>query len=91
MADIAKFVPSDLVVLDAIRILKANGPTGGNLADVERRDIVAASIDTVAINAYGSTLFGLAPDVLDTTREAARLGLGTMDFESLNPVRLNLS
>ncbi len=91
MADVAKFVPSDLVVLDAIRILKANGPTGGNLADVERRDIVAASIDTVAINAYGSTLFGLAPDVLDTTREAARLGLGTIDFESLNPVRLNLS
>lgn len=91
MADVAKFLPSDLVVLDAIRILKANGPTGGSLADVERRDIVVAGVDTVAINAYGSTLFGLAPDVLDTTREAARLGLGTIDFESLNPVRLNLS
>ena len=88
MADIAKFLPSDLVVLDAIRILIKNGPTGGNLRDVERKDIVAAGIDTVAIDAFGTTLFGMKPDKVNTTREAARLGLGTMDFESLKPVRL---
>ncbi|MCK4771426.1 MAG: DUF362 domain-containing protein [Candidatus Latescibacteria bacterium] len=91
MADVAKFVPSDLVVLDAIRILKANGPTGGNLQDVERRDILVAGTDTVAIDAYGTTLFGMAPDSLSTTREAAKLGLGTINFESLDPVRLNVS
>lgn len=91
LADIAKFLPSDLVVLDAIRILKANGPTGGSLRDVERKDIVAAGIDTVSIDAFGATLFGMKPDEVGTTREAAKLGLGTIDFESLNPVRLNVS
>ena len=91
MADIAKFVPSDLVVLDAIRILKANGPTGGSLQDVERRDILVAGVDTVAINAYGTTLFGMDPDHLSTTRAAASIGLGTIDFESLDPVRLSIS
>jgi len=91
MADVAKFIPSDLVVLDAIRVLKANGPTGGNLQDVERRDTLVAGVDTVAVNAFGSTLFGMAPDHLSTTREAAKIGLGTIDFESLNPVRLDIS
>jgi uncharacterized protein (DUF362 family) len=91
LADVVKSLPSDLVVLDAIRILKTNGPQGGNVNDVERRDIIAAGIDTVAIDAFGATLFGMKPGDVDTTREAAKLGLGTMDFESLKPVRLSIS
>ena len=91
MADVAKFVPSDLVVLDAVRVLTGNGPQGGSLSDVERRDIVAASVDTVAIDAYGSTLFGFPPDRFEATRAGAAIGLGTPDFESLNPARLEVS
>jgi uncharacterized protein (DUF362 family) len=90
MADVAKFVPSDLVVLDAVRVLTANGPTGGNLADVSRRDIVAAGIDTVAIEAFGATLFGLDAGRIDTARAGAALGLGTIDFESLDPARIEV-
>lgn len=91
LADLAKFLPSDLVVLDAIRIMIANGPTGGSLQDVARKDTIAAGIDSVAIDAFGSTLFGMKPDALGTTRAAAQQGLGTIDFETLNPIRLTIS
>ena len=91
MADVAKFVPSDLVVLDAVRILTGNGPQGGSLSDVRRMDTIAAGVDTVAVDAFGTTLFGFEPDRLTTTRAGADIGLGTIDFERLNPVRLNVS
>ena len=90
MADVAKFVPSDLVVLDAVRVLVANGPTGGSLADVERRDTVVAGTDTVAVEAFGASLFGIAPDRVTTTRAGAALGLGTIDYERLDPIRIEV-
>ena len=90
MADVAKFVPSDLVVLDAVRVMIANGPTGGSLADVERRDTIVAGTDTVAVEAFGASLFGFAPDRITTTRAGAALGLGTTDYESLAPVRIEV-
>lgn len=90
MADVAKFVPSDLVVLDAVRVLVANGPTGGSLADVERRDTIVAGTDTVAVEAFGASLFGLTPDRITTTRAGAALSLGTIDYESLAPVRIDV-
>jgi uncharacterized protein (DUF362 family) len=91
MADVAKFVPSDLVVMDAVRVLTGNGPQGGSLRDVERRDIVAAGIDTVAMDAWGSTLFGYEPDHFTSTKAGVAIGLGTADFESLDLRRLDVS
>ena len=37
MADLASLVRPTLTVVDAVRILIANGPTGGNLDDVQAR------------------------------------------------------
>ncbi len=91
MADVAKFLPSDLVVMDAVRVLTGNGPQGGSLRDVERRDLVAAGTDSVAMDAFGSTLFGYAPDILTTTKASVAIGLGTADFESLNLRRVSVS
>ncbi len=91
MADVAKFVPSDLTVLDAVRILTGNGPQGGSLSDVARRDTVVAATDPIALEAFGATLFGLPADRLTTALAGAALGLGTLDWESLTPVRLSVS
>jgi len=91
MADVEKFMPSDLVIIDAIRVMIANGPTGGSTADVERRDQVIAATDSVAADAYATTLFGLEAGSIGTTRAGEALGLGTSDFESLNPVRLDVA
>jgi uncharacterized protein (DUF362 family) len=86
--DLAAFVKSHLIVLDAIRVLTANGPTGGSLADVERRDTVVAGTDQVAVDAFGATLLGHRPEAIAHIKEAASRGMGNMDYDALNPVQL---
>ncbi len=90
VADIAGFVRPRLVVLDAVRVLTANGPTGGNLADVKRQDTVAAGVDQVAIDAFGATLLGIRPADVAYVAEGHARGLGTMDFQSLSPARVEV-
>jgi uncharacterized protein (DUF362 family) len=90
VADLAAFARPALVVLDGIRVLTANGPIGGNLADVQRRDTVAASVDQVAVDAFGATLLGLKPQDVGYIVEASNRRLGTMAFESLQPRRIDL-
>lgn len=90
LVDLATFFKPTLVVMDAVRVLTANGPVGGNLADVKRRDTVAAGTDQVAIDAFGSTLLGLKPQEIGYVVEAHARKLGTMDFESLRPRRVEV-
>ncbi len=47
--------------MDAVRILMANGPTGGNLNDVKQIETVIAGADWVAVDAYATSLFGCGP------------------------------
>ncbi|WP_306599322.1 DUF362 domain-containing protein [Geothrix sp. 21YS21S-2] len=83
LVDIATVVRPCLTVLDAVRILTAHGPVGGNLADVKRLDTVVAGTDQIAVDAYGATLFGLTGADLGYVREGARRGLGVMDLGRL--------
>ncbi len=90
LADIAAFLKPQLVVLDAVRILTANGPTGGNLADVKRKDTIIAGVDQVAVDAYGATLLGLKPADIACCTEGQARGLGTMNYQSLSPAMLEI-
>ncbi len=85
LADLAGFIKPTLVVMDAIRVLTANGPVGGSLADVKRTDTIAAGIDQVALDSFGATLLGCKPQEIDYIAEAARRGMGRVDFNSLSP------
>ena len=78
----AAFRPT-LTIVDATRILVANGPQGGSLDDVRRTDAVAAGTDPVALDAWGATLLGLDPRRLGFITEAERLGLGIGDPSAL--------
>jgi uncharacterized protein (DUF362 family) len=88
--DLAIFLKPQLVVLDAIRVLTANGPVGGNLADVKRKDTLAAGIDQVAVDALGATLLGYKPDSISYIAQGNARGLGTIDFNSLSPKRIEV-
>jgi uncharacterized protein (DUF362 family) len=66
-----------------VRMLMANGPTGGNLNDVKVANTVIASHDLVAVDAYTSTLFGLQPKDIAYTAAAADMGLGTLDLDGI--------
>jgi uncharacterized protein (DUF362 family) len=90
LADLAAFLHPQLVVVDAVRVLAANGPTGGNASDVRRRDTVAAGVDQVAMDAFGATLLGLRPEEVGFIAEAHSRGLGTMDFRALGPAMLEV-
>jgi len=83
LADLTSRLRPALTVIDAVRILTANGPTGGNLDDVLKLDTVIASPDIVAADAYASTLFGLQPSDLDYVVAGAAMGLGRSDLGSL--------
>ena len=84
IADLNKFVKIDLTVLDAFRILKNHGPTGGRLDDVdnsvERARRIIVSTDPVAVDAYGAILFGMQPADVGYIRESHEQGLGEIDY-----------
>jgi len=90
LVDLAFFLKPQLVVLDAIRVLTANGPVGGNLADVKRKDILAAGVDQVAVDALGATLLGYKPDSVGYIAQGNARGLGTINFSSLSPKRIEV-
>ncbi len=74
----AVFRPT-LTVIDATRILLANGPQGGSLDDVREVGAVAAGTDPVALDAWGAGHLGLEPRRLGFIVEAERLGIGLGD------------
>jgi uncharacterized protein (DUF362 family) len=83
LADLAGRIRPTLTVVDAIRILTNNGPTGGNLDDVKKLDTVIVSQDIVAADSYGATLFGLEPDSLDYITAGVQSGLGRSDLKNM--------
>ncbi len=80
IADLSTVVRPQLTVVDAVRILMRNGPTGGDLNDVRQADTVIASADAVAADAFAATLFGLSGQDIGYIRLAAEMGLGEMNL-----------
>jgi len=78
----AAFRPT-LTIIDATRILTSGGPTGGSLALVNPADRIAVATDPVAADAWGASLMDLGPEQLPHIAIAARLGLGTFDWQSV--------
>lgn len=84
IADLNALIKTQLTVVDAVRILTANGPTGGNLRDVVKLDTVIAGRDVVAADSYAASLFGLKPEDLDYIMIGTAMGLGRSDLQNLN-------
>jgi len=83
VTDLNTLVRPHLVVVDAIRILMQNGPTGGKLEWVKQTNTIIASHDIVAADSYGATLFGKTALDLPIVHAGARRGLGTMDLSGI--------
>ena len=84
IADLNALIKPQLTVIDAVRILTKNGPTGGNLKDVQKLDTIIASRDVVAADSYATSLFGKEPEYLDYIVIGAGMGLGRSDLQNLN-------
>jgi uncharacterized protein (DUF362 family) len=90
IADLNTRVRPALTVVDAVRILTAHGPGGGNLADVTKLDTVIASPDIVTADAYACTLFGKTADDIPYVRLAAEMGLGEVDWTAVEVREIEL-
>ena len=85
ISDLNKVVKVDLTILDAFRILKLHGPTGGRLEDVdnnfENARRLVFCVDPVAVDSYGATLFGYQGRDIGYIRESYGAGLGEIDYK----------
>ena len=90
LVDLSMKIKPTLTILDAVRILTANGPQGGSLADVKKLDTVIVGFDPVAIDSYGATLFGMKGSDLGFVTIGHKLGLGQMDLSKLHIKKLQV-
>ncbi len=88
VADLATFIQPTLTVMDAVRVLMRNGPQGGNIADARDLNTVVASVDQVAVDAFGCTLIGKTPEEIPYLKMGEERGLGTRDWRSLRWVEV---
>ena len=86
IVDVNRVVKPQLTIIDAVRVLRRNGPTSGNLADVERMDTIIAGVDPVLVDAWGAKLFGVDPMNLNWLGNAEQAGLGTRDVVNNLPL-----
>ncbi len=89
LVDLAMAIKPVLTILDAVRILTANGPQGGDPGDVRKLDTVIAGVDQVAVDSFGATLFGMKGSDLGYVRLGDKSGLGTMDLSKLRIRRIS--
>ncbi len=87
--ELAMMVKPTFVVLDGTFSMMTNGPTGGSLSDLKATHTMIVSTDQVAADAFGATLLGRSFHDLPYLVRAAEKGVGTADYESLNPVRVS--
>lgn len=87
IVELAMLVRPTFVVLDGTASMMANGPTGGSIADLKPTHTMVVSTDGIAADAFGATLLDKTHRDLPYIARASERGLGTLDFESLHPVR----
>jgi len=81
IADYASAIRPDLTILDANRVLLTNGPKGpGETKDPKQ---VIASVDPVAVDAFGATIFNLKPEDIGYVKLANEMGLGEIDLKKM--------
>ncbi|MDR1195843.1 MAG: DUF362 domain-containing protein [Endomicrobium sp.] len=84
LPEVYGFVHPDLNIIDAYRILTANGPRGGNLKDVAMKNTIIASTDPVLADSYAAeTFFNIKGSSVPHIKRSEEYGLGKM-YSALN-------
>lgn len=91
LVDIGRTILPTLTIIDAYRILTANGPVGGNLAHVKQPRTLIMSPCVVSADYLALDLFGLKVEEVGVVNEALKRGLNKFDVKSLNVKRVRLS
>jgi uncharacterized protein (DUF362 family) len=81
IADLNLIRKSNLSVVDATEFITTNGPDGPG--EIKKLQKVIAGSDTVAVDAYCSTLLGLNPESISMIKKAGDQGIGNINFKSM--------
>lgn len=84
IADLVSLIHPTLTVVDAVRILMHNGPTGGSSSDVKVTNTVIASHDMIAADSYATSLFSLTGNDILHIKQAGEMGLGLTDLSQVS-------
>ncbi|MBU0733827.1 MAG: DUF362 domain-containing protein [Proteobacteria bacterium] len=84
IVDLAQFFKPSVTLIDAIRVMVKNGPSGGSESDVAVMNRLILSNDPVAADAKGAGLFQIPPQSIGFILLAEKRGLGTSDLTKLN-------
>jgi len=79
IVDINRAIIPDLTIVDAIRVLRRNGPSGGSLQDVDELNTLIAGTDRVLVDAWSARIFGTDPNTLEYLTLAHAAGMGNID------------
>ena len=90
IVDLAQFFNPTVTLIDAIRIMTRNGPSGGSAGDVSVKNTLILSDDPVAVDAKATLLFGRKPQSIGFIRLGKKWGLGTDDFQKLDQKKVVL-
>lgn len=90
IVDLAKFFQPAVTLIDAIRIMTRNGPSGGSTSYVTEKNTLILSDDPVAGDARAALLFNRQPEKLGFIRLAREQGLGTSDLQTLTQQKVVL-
>jgi len=90
IADFTTFCKPDLIVVDAYRVLKRNGPRGVSVADVATMKYQLIGKDIVAIDAAAAKVFGLEPRDVKHIMLAEQLGVGKSNIEAMKVNRITM-
>jgi len=83
IVDLAQFFNPTVTLIDGIRIMTRNGPSGGSTSDVVQKNTLILSNDPVAADARAARLFGRKPEQIGFIKLGQKWGLGTYDFQKL--------
>lgn len=90
VADLTAFINPDLTVIDAHRALMRNGPTGGNLADVEQMNTVVVGTDPLLADIFACGLMKVAPADVPYVRVAMERSYGASDIAKADILRIRV-
>ena len=86
ISELAMLVKPTLVILDGTEVMMTNGPTGGSISDLKRKNTMIVGCDQVAVDSFGASLLDLKVSDLPYLAKAQAAGIGITDYESLKPM-----
>jgi len=91
IADFTAWRKPDLNIVDAYRVMMANGPKGVSAEDVKLMRSLMISQDIVAVDVAATKMFGIDPAEVRYIPLAAGMGLGEADLSKLNISRIKVA